>query len=235
MKKRYELPIMKKLDLKFDILELKKAYDEFVQNKAWDGLGSEYASLCENHTKLPKMFFKKEELEGVDCVCDLDWEQVSYRQLSLTDFDESFELKNSDESSVWSKRIALRKKEADERWFRKIKDDVPEYFRHVLETIGNTHRTRFASLSPHSSVRPHIDYDTTYGIRLHIAIKSNDQCINGGWSKVGDLHEEHIPADGSVWFVNPGVRHFAKNNGNNERVHLIISTDSQRLLDANLV
>lgn len=39
-----------------------------------------------------------------------------------------------------------------------------------------------------------------------------------------------MPADGHVWFVNPGVKHFAVNHGSTERVHLIISADSQSLL-----
>ena len=76
-KDRWELPVIKRLDFRVDIDRLRKELAEFSAGKVWDGLGSDYASLCETHTKLPKMFFKEDELEGIDCVCDLDWEKTS--------------------------------------------------------------------------------------------------------------------------------------------------------------
>ena len=231
-KGRHELPVIKKLDYKFDIEKLKSELNEFSQNKVWDGLGSDYAHMCETHTKLPKMFFKEEELEEVDCVCDLDWETSSYQQLSLTEFDESYDLSQREEmsGSAWDQRVAKKDPKADERWYRKVKDDVPPYLREVLNTFSGSHRTRFANLAPNSEVKPHIDYDTTYGIRLHIALETNSKCFNGGWDKDGNEFKEHIPADGSVWMVNPGVKHYAINGGNTPRNHLIISLDSQKVL-----
>jgi len=95
---------------------------------------------------------------------------------------------------------------------------------------GKIHRTRFAKLAPHSSVKPHIDYDTLYGVRLHIAFETNDDCVNGGWDKNGLQTKVNIPADGSIWFVNPGVKHYAINDGATERNHLILSLDSQECL-----
>lgn len=232
-KGRYELPVIKRLNIGFDITRLKSELEQFQQNKVWDGLGSDYASLCETHTKLPRMFFKEEELEGIECVCDLDWEKTSYQQLSLTEYDDSYDLSQRIEKSgsVWDDRIAKHKTEADERWFRRVKDDVPPYLREVLSAFPGSHRARFANLAPQSKVKPHIDYDTLYGIRLHIALTTNDQCYNGGWDKDGNEVKYHIPADGSVWFVNPGVRHYAVNDGETARNHLIISLDSQQILE----
>ena len=57
-KGRYELPVIRRLDIGFDIGRLKTELRDFAADKVWDGLGSDYASLCETHTKLPKMFFK---------------------------------------------------------------------------------------------------------------------------------------------------------------------------------
>ena len=231
-KGRHELPVIARLDYRFDIDRLRKELDQFAQDKVWDGLGSDYAHMCETHTKLPKMFFKEEELEEVDCVCDLDWETSSYQQLSLTEFDESYDLSQRTElsGSAWDTRVAKRDPKADERWYRKVKDDVPSYLREVLNTFTGSHRTRFANLAPNSEVKPHIDYDTLYGVRLHIALETNDQCYNGGWDKDGNEVRHHIPADGSVWLVNPGVKHYAVNAGSTTRNHLIISLDSQSIL-----
>jgi len=231
-KGRHELPVIARLDYRFDIDRLRKELDQFAQDKVWDGLGSDYAHMCETHTKLPKMFFKEEELEEVDCVCDLDWETSSYQQLSLTEFDESYDLSQRTElsGSAWDTRVAKKDPKADERWYRKVKDDVPSYLREVLNTFTGSHRTRFANLAPNSEVKPHIDYDTLYGVRLHIALETNDQCYNGGWDKDGNEVRYHIPADGSVWLVNPGVKHYAVNAGSTTRNHLIISLDSQSIL-----
>jgi len=229
-KGRHELPVMARLDgFKFDIERLRQELAIFAGDKIWDGLGSDYAHMCESHTKLPAMFFKEEELKGVDCVCDLDWETSSYQQLSLTVFDETYDLTQREEmsGSMWDNRVAKKDPKADERWYRKVKSDVPPYLQEVLNTFKGAHRTRFANLAPNSSVKPHIDYDTLYGIRLHIAIETNDECYNGGWDKDGNEFKQHIPADGSVWFINPGVKHFAVNGGNTPRNHLIISLDSQ--------
>ena len=231
-KNRWELPVIKPLDFRVDINRLRTELSDFSKGKVWDGLGSDYASLCETHTKLPKMFFKDEELEGIDCVCDLDWEKTSYQQLSITEFDEEYDLSQRTEKSgtVWDERIAKHKKDADERWFRKIKEDVPPYMREIMQMFPGAHRARFSTLAPRSTVKPHIDYDTLYGIRIHIALETNDQCYNGGWDQEGNEVKYHIPADGSVWFVNPGVKHYAVNDGDTARNHLIISLDTQSIL-----
>jgi hypothetical protein len=231
-KNRWELPVIKRLDIRFDINRLREELKQFSSGKVWDGLGSDYADMCEAHTKLPAMFFTKEELEGVNCVCDLDWENTSYKQLSLTEYDDTYDLSQRREKSgtAWDQRIAKHDSHADERWYRKFKDDLPPYLREVLSTFPNFHRTRFALLQPGKRVKPHIDYDTTYGIRLHIALETNDECFNGGWDRDGNEVREHIPADGSVWFINPGVKHYALNGGTTARNHLIISLDTQELI-----
>lgn len=231
-KNRWELPVIRRLDFRVDINRLRKELGDYAQGKVWDGLGSDYASLCETHTKLPKMFFKDQELEGIDCVCDLDWSKTSYQQLSITEFDEDYDLTQRTEKSgsVWDERIAKHKKDADERWFRKVKDDVPPYMREIMQMFPGAHRARFSTLAPRSTVKPHIDYDTLYGIRIHIALETNEHCYNGGWDQDGNEVKDHIPADGTVWFVNPGVKHYAVNDGDTARNHLIISLDTQSIL-----
>lgn len=236
-KKRTELPVYKQLkQFKFDPKLLVDAYEEYTSNKVWDGLGNEYSNMCETYTKLPSMFFKDSELEDVTCITELDFTKTSYKQISLVEFDDTFDLDQRTEKSGtrWDTTVAKNNPKADERFFRKRHADVPEYFNYVLDTIGRdvVHRTRFANLSPQSQVKPHIDYNTEYGVRLHIPIITNDGCVFGGIDPVtGEANERHFPADGSVWFINPGVKHWAKNDGNEERIHLIVSVDSQDILN----
>lgn len=235
-KSRKQLPAFKKLEqFSFDPIKLQSAYKEYVSNKTWDSLGNEYSSMCETYTKLPSMFFEEKELEGVDRVCDIDWQKASYQQLSLVEFDENFSLDQRSEKSGtrWDTTIAKGNPKADERFFRKRHTDLPEYFHEVLDTIGSNivHRTRFAKLSPKSKIKPHIDYNTEYGIRLHIPITTNSKCKFGARTEEGDK-EIHFPVDGSVWYINPGLLHWAYNDGDEERVHMIISVDSQDILNA---
>jgi hypothetical protein len=232
-KGRYELPVMGRLDIRFDIERIRAELAQFASGKIWNGLGSDYADMCEAHTKLPAMFFTKEELDSVECICDLDWEKSSYRQLSLTEFDETYDINARTDMSgtAWDTRVAKHDSKADERWYRRFKPDLPPYLREVLNTFPNFHRTRFAELQGGNRVKPHIDYDTTYGVRLHIALTTNDECFNGGWDKDGNEVKFHIPDDGSVWFINPGVKHYALNGGTTPRNHIIISMDNQSILE----
>jgi hypothetical protein len=234
-KSRKELPLFKRLEqFQFDPEKLRLAYEQYVSQKSWDSLGNEYASMCETYTKLPSMFFKEEELRDVDRVCDINWEKASYQQISLVDFDETFSLEKRTEKSGtrWDNTIPKNNPKADERFFRKRYDDLPEYFHEVLDTIGENivHRTRFAKLAPKSKIKPHIDYNTEYGIRLHIPIITNEKCFFGAKDENGDS-EIHFEADGSVYYINPGVLHWAYNDGDTERVHMIISVDSQDILN----
>lgn len=231
-KGRYELPVIAPINIKFDIERLRSELNEFSKNKVWDGLGSDYAGMCEAHTKLPAMFFTDTELDGISHVCELDWEKTSYKQLSLTEYDKDYDITQRVEKSgsAWDNRIAKKDSHADERWYRKLKNDLPPYLREVLSNFPNFHRSRFALLAAGNQVKPHIDYDTTYGIRLHIALETNEHCFNGGWDKDGNEIKYNIPADGSVWFINPGVKHYAVNGGTTDRNHLIISMDSQEIL-----
>ena len=67
---------------------------------------------------------------------------------------------------------------------------------------------------------------------MNIPIVTNVGCTFGGIDSIsGETQERHFPADGTVWFINPGVKHWATNDGEEERIHLIVSVDSQEILN----
>ena len=233
-KTRRELPLAAKLPIQFDPEKLLSSYLEFSSQRDWDSLGTEYMDLCENHRRLPEKFFKEEELQGLASICDLDWDSASYQQQSLTKWADDFDLSKRKSKSYtnWDLRIAKGSAKADERWYRSRLQEVPEYYNYVLDTLGKdvTHRARFAKLKGGSQIKPHTDYDTTYGIRVHIPIVTNEGCRFGGINKMGVAEEFKMDADGSVWFINPGLKHWAYNKGDGDRVHLIVSIDSHDLI-----
>lgn len=224
IKKRNELPGVQKLKISFDIDRLRESLSQMEGMSAWDGLQSEYKSLCEVFDQLPPFFMEESCTDG---------SSTTYQQLALTEFDNTFSLDKRVEPSgtFWDKTSPHRNPKADERFYRKPLTAVPEYLMSVLGHFApHVHRARFAKLAPGHQVKPHIDYDTTYSVRLHIPIITDERCKLGVEYQDKTREEIHLPADGSVYFVNQGLLHWATNPSDIHRVHLILSIDSQRFL-----
>lgn len=225
-KKRFDYPVLGKLNqFQFDPHLLFNDFEEMSANTKFNGLMAEYNGLCSTHNKLPDFFLKENQAPD---------ENASYSQLALSawDSDYSLEMRPERSGTLWDTTFPKKNKLADERFYRKPVEGIPPYLSLVLDTFRPyLHRARFAKLNAKSQVLPHIDYDTTYGIRLHVAIMTNADCVNGGLQEDGTPLEGHIPADGSIWFVNQGVKHWAKNNGDSDRVHLIMSLDTQKFIE----
>lgn len=95
---------------------------------------------------------------------------------------------------------------------------------------GKLTRVRFAYLAPGFSLKPHIDYDPSYITRFHIPLITNDKCLMGVKVK-GETQKVHFPANGNVYFLNSGLTHWAENNSDIERIHLIVDTKDQTDLE----
>ena len=105
----------------------------------------------------------------------------------------------------------------DERNYTKRKDICTGYWNTILDSFkAPITRTRFAFLAPKYEIKPHIDYNTTYSIRVHIPIITNPGSI-----MVIDNVAKHLPADGSVWITNNTKYHNAFNGGEENRIHLV--------------
>jgi hypothetical protein len=79
-------------------------------------------------------------------------------------------------------------------------------------------RYRVAFMRPGFKIPTHIDGDPNEDVKIHIPIFTNEQAtltVNG--------ETRHLPADGSVWYINSGVPHSAENQGRTVRAHLLIN------------
>ncbi len=229
-RKRHDLPGILKLKVRFDMDKLRQSLAEMQGQRAWNGLDAEYRSLCEVFDQLPPFFMGDQTSHDESCA-------GPYEQLALTEFDDSFSLEQRQELSgtFWDKTSPHRNPKADERYYRKVVPGLPEYLKSVLaEFEPYVHRARFARLAPKHSVKPHIDYDTSYSIRLHIPIATHPLCKIGYRLGDGSDREQHLPADGSVYFVNQGLLHWATNPSDMSRIHLILSVDSHRFIENHL-
>ena len=172
-------------------------------------------------------FFKEEGAEFL--------QSEKYKQLYLTEFD----------SSKCSKKISLHETNIFER-SKRLNPEHPSYLPEAdeynygiknslvcgeIEKVLNCFkasltRVRFANLDANFKLKPHLDYDPSYVTRYHIPIKTNEDCLVCV-ERNGKIIKKHFPADGQVYFLNTGLKHWAENNSTENRIHLIVDTKSQ--------
>ena len=234
---RKELPLFGKLNLKFDIDRILKDFEPFKDTEKYLDLGDNPDAVY-NHLTIEKKYHQKlfvskeEEKQQED---RLAYHSEYYKQLSLTDYDGP-EVDNIEYNDTWISSYkastfnnsSIYNPVMDERLYTKRKDICKGYWNDVMDSFkAKVTRTRFAYLAPNFSIKPHIDYNTTYSIRVHIPIITNDGCFLCAKDKSGNMQRIHCEADGSAYFINTGSLHWAENNGDDGRIHLIVSLDGQ--------
>jgi hypothetical protein len=230
---RKQLPAFVKLPYQFDMDKILYEFEKFKDISLYDDLNasnldSAYGDFYNSSAKLDHL--KKFAEAGEDVTRGSQF----YRQLSLTEFDgEKPKRKLEQDNSIKTYRKSTNVDDLDydpvmdERRYTKRKAICTGYWNDILDTFkAPVTRTRFAYMAPGHSIKPHIDYNTTYSIRVHIPIVTNQDAFMCAKTKDG-IQKIHIPADGSVWFLNTGLTHWVENNGNSGRIHLVISLDGQ--------
>jgi hypothetical protein len=85
-------------------------------------------------------------------------------------------------------------------------------------------RARIARLVPNSASSWHRDCPAErYMVRLHIPIFTNEKCLF--FVEDEDTKEQqgmHLPADGTAWFVSTNIIHRITNDGQEDRLHLLM-------------
>jgi hypothetical protein len=117
--------------------------------------------------------------------------------------------------------------ELDERRYTNIPDNLPPYLASVLRLFkGHIGRTRFAILKANQQIKEHVDNNLDHTIRIHIPLITNNDCIFGV-NRAGVWELKNLPADGRAYFVNTAFPHKVENNGNEDRLHLIVNLNTQ--------
>lgn len=166
--------------------------------------------------KLLNCFKQREHFaDNISVECGTPYLTESYKQTPITYAKEKVLYKNGKE---------------DERAYSELN---PEYKGTYVEEVLNMFKSPFtrARLIVKESgafIKPHIDYDTTYSVRYYIPLQTNEWCYTAVKSKLDKEPEvRHLPADGSVWFVNPGNLHSAWNMGKTEDIRLVVACNGQ--------
>lgn len=259
MKKRHHLPLMAKLDLQIDIERLRKEFYDFGYDdwSKYDGLNynkNQEDGLVVRRVLL-EYFLTDEEIKQREGQNIAEGGEA-YKMLCLTEFNgdpqkESRNLANKLEYKNLDPRSLARRLEkisdpshpdyvpiADEKRYDKrnkyCKGYVAEIMDLLEEKIGHVARSRFAVLKAGENIKPHLDINTDKAVRIHIPLITHHDCVFGVQGKTRTV-EEHMPADGSVWFINQGYRHWVNNPSPIDRVHLVFVITGQDGIDDALV
>jgi Aspartyl/Asparaginyl beta-hydroxylase len=220
-----QLPPFKRLKIQFDPIKLRDELQHLMSDRGFDAYDNEYKELFHGNASSDTERAHNKNMVNI---------KDQFNTLPLTVFDEDFDLSQRVEmsNSIWDRRVAKNSTKLDERFYRKPVDGIPEHTASVMAAFAPfVHRTRYTKLNSGQSISEHVDYDTKYSVRLMMAIDTNDKCLNSWRMPDGRIETVHIPADGSIWFINQGLPHWADNPGDSDRVHLILSVDSQSVLD----
>jgi hypothetical protein len=167
---------------------------------------------------------------------DKAWSALSLRGYTE---DPSFITKPIEMSKAWQEENSDRIFEMQDTPLYKLFPEIKQY----CETLGTQiHRVRFMRLKPGGGeLERHTDQvDPDSGgalnklARIHLPIKTNPNMIFTVWNTKGEPQKVHME-EGDVWFLDTRKAHQAINNGNEERIHLVIDVRVEENLHESLV
>lgn len=236
MKKRQYLPLMSKLPLNVDIQKLQT---EFSENGFWDWDlydGLKKGTASENGLVVRQILLSYFLAEGEDPTEGGE----AYKMLCLTDYNgklDTTDLAITDAARL--ERISdpshpMYVPEADEKNYDKRNEYSKGYVGEIMDLIekhvGHVTRTRYAVLMPGEEIKEHRDINTDKAIRIHVPLFTDPDVIFGVRGKKNTV-EQHMAADGGVWFINQAYPHYVKNESNKPRVHLVMSVVGQGMIE----
>ncbi len=162
-----------------------------------------------------------------------------YRQLYLTEIKSEFKdhpLPELEDSSARDRLKRLDPKSpnynplVDELNYTRRNHLVKGVFAKILDSFSDqVTRVRLSYIAPHFKIKPHVDHDPSYIVRYHVPIRTNPGATFNVIYK-GEAQSVHLPADGRVYFINAGLKHWAENNSDEWRLHLIVDVHGQNHL-----
>ena len=102
------------------------------------------------------------------------------------------------------------------------------YLKETIEKQFNATpiRVRLTRIRAGKYLTPHIDYGPEYAIRVIVPIQGTSGVYNKVWRK-GVEEEYEMPANGSAYFLNVGLKHSVEHRGDEDRISLMFSLPTQ--------
>lgn len=237
---RRQLPSFIRLDIKFDVAALLKGCEELglldfedYKDIQYDQQ-NEFSGLVKSNEFTVNSHFLGEGEKELN--------SDSYRHKYLTGFNEEVRTDVPDTQKNIRQRLERLQKtsriytpESDELNYGRRLDTDKGLFDPVLNYFeSRLCRVRLAAMSPHFQIKPHIDHDPSYITRYHMPLITNDKCTMHVIRHDNGLEREEVArfkADGHLYFLNTGFKHWAENNSEETRLHLIIDVHGQKELE----
>lgn len=230
--RKHSYPTFAKLpNVRFDIERLREEVGKL--NEKWVNVFQANRGLCATHHDLAE-----------DNHAHFDQINLTYFEPSLNEFLDLTDLKaeckviaNSDElgsTKTQKYRTKIKRLENlppamnEHNWYHPLPLYEGSYIQQAIESQFKSKpiRVRLTRLRAGKHLTPHIDYDTTYAIRIIVPISGTDGVTNVFWPR-NQREEYHMPADGSAYFLNIGYKHSVEHDGTEDRVSLMFSLPTQ--------
>ena len=238
--KKFNYPAVAKIPgIKFDIQKLKEATSLLTEK--WVNVFQANRGLCATHNELAESNYKH------------------FKQINLTYFEPTLnEFLNLDDLRSECKSISVseglgathasRYKTKVNRlenlppamnehnWFHPLPIYENSYIRHSIESQFKARpiRVRLTRIEAGKYLTPHIDYDTTYAVRIIVPISGTENVTNVVWPK-NQRVEYNMENDGSAYFLNVGYKHSVEHNGKEDRIALMFSLPTQEDVESLLI
>lgn len=238
-KTKRDLPLVLKLQKTFDIKKLQNEFDQLlnqIENKTKD---YEFDRASNEHN------YNLSNKSGGNFVPNYDEVYKNYASIgfqSLTD--EALDLGSKINQSIdsftpYERTRGMRYTDSkyyhpfyDERNYTKKTEFYNGYIAEILDSFEDeVCRSAAVVLQPGKFLAPHFDIGPEYVTRLQMPIITNEKAVIGFRKDPDIWFEYHLPADGSVYFVNSGWEHYAVNNGSEDRYQIRICLNGQKSLE----
>jgi len=169
---------------------------------------------------------------------------LTYYQESLNDVLDLTELRNECKITANSESLGKSKTEKyrtktrrleglpapmnEHNWHHPLPIYKNSYLKEAIESQFNATpiRVRLSRIRSGKFLTPHIDYGPEYAVRVIVPIQGTDKVYNKVWRRgVEETYE--MPANGSAYFLNVGLKHSVVHEGTEDRIALMFSLPTQ--------
>ena len=230
--RKHSFPACAKLpNIKFDIELLRNEVKKL--NEQWVNVYQANRGLCATHEDL-----------AADNYHHFDQINLTYFEPSLNDIIDLSNLKaeckiSANSESLGKTKTAKHRTKVnrlenlppamnEHNWFHPLPLYENSYIKEAIESQfqATPIRVRLSRIRAGKFLTPHIDYDTTYAIRVIVPIQGDKDVFNVCWPR--NIREEHnLVADGSAYFLNTGYKHSVEHRGTEDRIALMFSLPTQ--------
>lgn len=219
-------------NVKFDVEKLREEAKRLSEK--WANVYQANRGLCAVHEELAN-----------DNYHHFDQITLTYYEESLNELEDITQLRKecaataASESLGQSKHAKYRTKTRvleglppamnEHNWYHPLPAYEGSYLQEAIESQfkATPIRVRLTRIKAGShGLSKHIDYDTTYAIRILVPIDGTDGVYNNVWRK-GKKEVYHLPSDGHAYFLNAGYAHSVDHTGDEDRICLMFSLPTQ--------